>query len=230
MTTARPSGSRSVVGMDVAGVGVAAAFGGALIGVVTLQSLQTVRYRYAHEASAPLPAPPRWVIPAAAIAAALLAVRFGSDRPLVLLVVAPLVAAGPWLAAVDLDVHRLPNRVLGPLGAASVTTVVVAAVATDSLRPLLLGLIGAAVAGGGYLLMHLVGKGALGLGDVKLAAVMGIAVGALGLGVLWWALFLSSILCLAWVLAVRRGRPSGSRIPFGPWMLVGSLVAVLIFG
>lgn len=146
------------------------------------------------------------------------------------MLLSPLVMAGPWLAAVDLDVHRLPDRVLRPVGVASLLAVVVVSVAAHRGEVLMLATLGALLAGGGYLFFYLLGGCALGLGDVKLAGVIGLPVGAMGLGVLWWALMLSSLMCLMWFVAVRHREQRRARVAFGPWMLLGSLAAVTVFG
>ncbi|NNG40684.1 hypothetical protein HJ588_15570 [Flexivirga sp. ID2601S] len=215
--------------MDTAGFTVAAALVGALTGVLSVRNLRTLRYRYDHEAVLPQPSSAAWVLPTAVIAATALGLRLSPDRPWALLLLAPLAVTGPWLAAVDLDVHRLPDRVLGPVAVASLIAVVVVSATTHRLQVPVLGGVGLVLAGGCYLTLHLVGGGAVGLGDVKLAAVLGLALGAVGLGVLWWAMLLSSLLCLAWVAVTRRGKPSSTRIAFGPWMLLGSLIAVAVF-
>jgi leader peptidase (prepilin peptidase)/N-methyltransferase len=68
----------------------------------------------------------------------------------------------------------------------------------------------------------------LGLGDVKLAAVVGLVTGWLGWGIAVVAAFLGFLLGglagVALVLAGRAGRRTA--IPFGPFMLAGALVAV----
>lgn len=215
--------------MDTAGFTVAAALVGVAAGVLSVRNLRTLRYRYDYEAALPQPFSPAWVLPTAVIAAAALGLRLSPDRPWALLLLAPLAVTGPWLAAVDLDVHRLPDRVLGPVAVASLLTVVVVSAATHRFQVPVLGGVGLVLAGGCYFALHLVGGGAVGLGDVKLAAVLGLTLGAVGLGVLWWAMLLSSLLCLAWVAVTRRGKPSSTRIAFGPWMLLGSLIAVVVF-
>ncbi|MBB2892134.1 prepilin peptidase [Flexivirga oryzae] len=215
--------------MDTAGFTVAAALVGVTAGVLSVRNLRALRYRYDYEAVLPQPSSVAWVLPTAVIAAVALGLRLSPDRPWALLLLAPLAIAGPWLAAVDLDVHRLPDRVLGPVAVASLLAVVVVSAATHRFQVPVLGVVGLVLAGGCYFTLHVAGGGAVGLGDVKLAAVLGLALGAVGLGVLWWAMLLSSLLCLVWVAVTRRGKSSSTRIAFGPWMLLGSLIAVAVF-
>lgn len=152
------------------------------------------------------------------------------DDPWAVLVLLPLTAAGPWLAAVDLDVRRLPDRVLGPTAALSALAIAGTSLATRTTGLLVMAVLGTLLAGAGYLLLYLISAGELGLGDVKLAATIGLTAGTLGLGVLWWALLLPPLMCLMWFLIVRAGTAYGVRVAFGPWMLLGTLVAVVVFG
>lgn len=159
--------------MDTAGFTVAAALVGALTGVLSVRNLRALRYRYDNEAALPQPSSVAWVLPTAVIPAAALGLRLSPDRPWALLLLAPLAITGPWLAAVDLDVHRLPYRVLGPVAVASLLTVIVVSAVTHRLQVPVLGGVGLVLAGGCYFTLHLAGGGAVGLGDVKLAAILG---------------------------------------------------------
>ncbi|MDN5805258.1 MAG: A24 family peptidase [Microlunatus sp.] len=95
------------------------------------------------------------------------------------------VAAGPWLAAVDIEVRRLPDRVLLPV--AGVTLVaIVALAATDPpvlVRALACGFAGFAI----NFALHLASAGSIGFGDVKLAGVVGLVAGFHGLVTVWWS-------------------------------------------
>ncbi len=77
-------------------------------------------------------------------------------------------AALEWLAAVDLDVARLPDRILVP---ATIWTTLGVAVTMWITSPLAGAgaSLAAALCGGGFQILHLVGGGKLGFGDVKLA-------------------------------------------------------------
>lgn len=140
-----------------------------------------------------------------------------------------LAAAAVALAAIDLDVHRLPDRIVLPTGA----TGLVLLGTVDVLRGDLVSA-GVAAAGAGgaallYAVLWFVKPGGMGLGDVKLAAVLGLFLGQLGVaplvvgvaaGFLLGAVFGGALLVLR-----RATRSSG--IPFGPWMLAGAWVGAL---
>lgn len=140
-----------------------------------------------------------------------------------------LAASAVALAAVDLDVHRLPDRIVLPTGVAGAVLLGTA----DLLRGDLLAA-GTAAAGAGaavllYAVLWFVKPGGMGLGDVKLAAVLGLYLGQLGLAPLVVGIsagfVLGAVFGTALLLARRAGRSSG--IPFGPWMLAGAWVGVL---
>ena len=165
--------------------------------------------------------------------AAVLALIFGhfGDRPDVI-AFAFLGALGVVLAAIDISVQRLPDRLTLP-GFAVLTALlgVAAAIGRDP-GGLVRALLGSAAMAGTYLLLALVRPGQLGGGDIKLAGLAGLALGWLG----WPALVagtalgfaLSAVVSLA-LLAARRVTLH-SAISFGPFMLGGALLAVLALG
>ena len=86
---------------------------GVLIGFVVRWRLSALAYRHDPDIGQPHPGPRWWIPLATATASGLLAWRFGVDRWPLLLPTLPLAWLGPWLSAIDLDVRRLPNRLLG---------------------------------------------------------------------------------------------------------------------
>jgi leader peptidase (prepilin peptidase)/N-methyltransferase len=132
---------------------------------------------------------------------------------------AALAAVTPALVEVDSIQHRLPNRIVLPLYAACA----VAVVAQSSLVAIAAGL-GTA----GFLFLLSLGGG-MGMGDVKLGGVLGLAAGSLGLSAAILAPLAGFLLGGgAALVALRRGR--GAVIPFGPYLLGGFWVAVLLVG
>ena len=124
-------------------------------------------------------------------------------------------------AMIDLEHRIIPNRITA-LGA------VLALVLGTALDPA--GepgrLIAGAAAGGFLLLAVLAYPGGMGMGDVKLAAVMGLLLGSAVAPAILIAL-LSGVLVGAVVIA-RKGTAEGRKtaIPFGPFLALGALVAV----
>jgi leader peptidase (prepilin peptidase)/N-methyltransferase len=81
-----------------------------------------------------------------------------------------------------------------------------------------------------YLVLVLVKPGAMGWGDVKLSGVLGLYLGFLGWGALvvggFLAFFLGGVVGIALMLGGRARRKS--KIPFGPFMVAGALIAVFV--
>ena len=139
-----------------------------------------------------------------------------------------LAAVSVALALIDVDTHRLPNSIVLPSYLIGAVLLATAAVVGGDLPALLRAGIGLAALGGAYFLMALVYPGGMGLGDVKLAGVLGLYLGFLGWGQLavgaFGAFLIGGLFATALVLLRRANRKSG--IPFGPWMLVGAWVGI----
>ena len=125
------------------------------------------------------------------------------------------------VALIDLEHRIIPNRITAP-GA------ILALVIGLSLDP---GgeperLIAGASAGGFLLLAALAYPGGMGMGDVKLAGVMGLFLGRAVAPALLVAL-LAGVLAGAAVIA-RNGAREGRKtaVPFGPFLALGAVVAV----
>ncbi len=136
------------------------------------------------------------------------------------------------LALIDLDVHRLPDRIVLPSYAVGTALLALASwnpTGTADWSALLHGLIGGAAMFAVYFLILLVYPAGMGLGDVKLAGLLGVYLGWMGWGALavgWFAAFLLGGVFSIILLAVHRaGRKTA--IPFGPWMLAGAWVGLV---
>jgi leader peptidase (prepilin peptidase)/N-methyltransferase len=137
---------------------------------------------------------------------------------------------GVCLAAIDLAVQRLPDRLTLPAYPAVAGLLGLAAVAGHDLAALARSLLGGLVLIAAFSLLALARPGQLGGGDVKLAGLVGLALGWLG----WPALvagtalgFVLAALASLVLLATRR-ITLRSTVSFGPWMLAGALVAALL--
>ena len=91
------------------------------------------------------------------------------------------------LSAIDVREHRLPNRIVYPLTVAVAALLVVAAVGDDDGSALGRALLAGAVAVAAFAGLHLASPRSLGLGDVKLVGVLGMALGWLAWAALAWA-------------------------------------------
>src|SRR3954454_23481076 len=157
-------------------------------------------------------------VPAAAVAAIAL-VRLGANAHGFL--AAGVLAVLVVLAAIDLRSRLLPNRIVIP--ATGAVLVFQLAFGTGAAVECLVACIGA-----GMLLMvpGLLQPGAVGMGDVKLAGLLGATLGAQVLGALFIG-FLLSAPGAAYIL-LRHGRRGRHRsLPMGPFLALGAAVVLL---
>lgn len=141
-----------------------------------------------------------------------------------------LLAAGVALFAIDLEHRRLPFAITG-FAAVLVTLGLALDVVVSGAGPIAVALGSAAIWLGLYGGVWLVTTGrGMGLGDVALAPVLGLALGWLGWGASLVALlggFVVGALVGVILMSVRRaGRRS--QIPHGPAMLVGAAVGLFV--
>ncbi|MGO4296454.1 prepilin peptidase [Glutamicibacter sp. MCAF14] len=149
---------------------------------------------------------------------------------LVLLQLACFLGFGVLLAKQDMATHRLPNRLVASWLAASLAVIALLGILRSDLHGVLMGLLGLLLLGGGYLLLTLASGGAMGMGDVKLAGVLGLNLGYYSLPSLFFATLLAFVLATLWVIGgvVARKLTLKSAVPFGPFMLIGSFIALLM--
>lgn len=144
-----------------------------------------------------------------------------------------LVAIAVALTLIDLDTSRLPDAIVLPA-----YPVATALLALASWNPggqsdwgaLLRSLVGAAAMFVVYFVLVVVRPGGMGFGDAKLAGVLGLYLGWFGWGALaigWFSAFLlGGLFSVLLVVLGRAGRKSG--IPFGPWMIAGAAVGIVV--
>ena len=126
-------------------------------------------------------------------------------------------------ALIDLEHRIIPNRITA-LGAALALAIGLALDPAGEPERLIAG----AAAGGFLLLAALAYPGGMGMGDVKLAGMIGLFLGAAVAPALLTAL-LAGVLVGAVVIA-RRGARVGRKtaVPFGPFLALGALLAVFL--
>jgi len=158
---------------------------------------------------------------------AVLALRLGPDPALPAYLY--LAAVGLALALIDVEVRRLPDVLTLPSYAVVAGLLVLAAVLGSTSGDLRRALLGGAAVFAFYFVLCLAHPAGMGFGDVKLSGVLGLAMGWLGWGALAVGLFGGFLLGGLWGAAlIARGRGGRkSAVPFGPFMLLGALVAVL---
>jgi len=126
-------------------------------------------------------------------------------------------------ALIDLEYRIIPNRITA-LGALLALAIGLSLDPAGEPARLIAG----AAAGGLLLLAALAYPGGMGMGDVKLAGVMGLFLGAAVAPALLLAL-LSGVVLGAFVIA-RKGMRDGRKtaVPFGPFLALGALIAVFL--
>ncbi len=140
------------------------------------------------------------------------------DLVLGLLLVCVLVA----VALIDLDHRTIPNRITGPAALAALGL-------GAALRPAGVPeqLIAAAAAGGFLLVFALAYPRGMGMGDVKLAGVLGLFLGrSVGVAILV-AVLLATAVGVAVIARVGMSEGRKTAIPFGPFLAAGGLVGLL---
>jgi len=134
------------------------------------------------------------------------------------------------LFVIDIRVHRLPDVLTLPSYLVIGALLLVDTVTTGSWSALLRAGVGMVVLFGAYYVLAVVAAGALGFGDVKLAGLLGLLLGWSG----WYTLIAGGVLGFVYggvfslLLLVFRCADSKTRIPFGPFMVLGALTAVLL--
>ena len=140
-----------------------------------------------------------------------------------------LAAISVVLAVIDLDVRRLPDRIVLPAYLVGGGLLGAVDLLRGDLGAAGLAAAGAAISVAFYLALALAKPGGMGLGDVKLAGVLGLFLGQAGLPALLVGTFAAFFLggLFGAVLLITRRTTRSSAIPFGPWMLAGAWVGVL---
>jgi leader peptidase (prepilin peptidase) / N-methyltransferase len=134
-----------------------------------------------------------------------------------------LVTALVPITLIDLDHRIIPNRITGP--AAIAALIAIAALDADFLVEAAI----AAVAGGGFFFVAaiLYPRG-MGMGDVKLAGLLGLYLGRAVAPAILIALIAGVVLGAA--IIARKGAKEGRKtaVPFGPFLALGGMLAFFV--
>lgn len=211
------------------------AFAGAAVGAAVGVFARGVAFRHAVPHGAPLrvgsPSPGRrWPV-LESTSALVLALLLGSHPGhWSTLAFGFLGALGVVLAAVDIEVQRLPHRLTLPAVPVLVALLGMAAMADGSAEALWRALLGGVVLAGGFYVLAALQPGQLGGGDVVLAGLLGIALGWQGWPTLVAGIALAylSFTVTALLLLAARRVTLRSHLAFGPFLLTGALLAVVV--
>ncbi len=127
------------------------------------------------------------------------------------------------IAVIDLDLKRIPNALTGP---AALVAIALGALLDPGYLPE--QLIAGAAALTFFLLPALIHNKGMGMGDVKLAGVLGLYLGRAVAPALFFALILGVVVGVA--VIASQGVTQGRRvkIPFGPFMAAGAVLAFFV--
>lgn len=133
------------------------------------------------------------------------------------------------VSAIDLEHSIVPNRLVYPALAAAGPLLVAASAGDRSFGSLATSAIGGAAAFAFLLVVHLVQPAGMGFGDVRLAGVIGVYLGWLGLGQVALGLVagfaLAAVVGAGLLVVGTAGRRT--KVPFAPFMAAGAMVSFL---
>lgn len=134
-------------------------------------------------------------------------------------------------AAVDQKVNKIPNKFLVAALCVRVVLYIGEFINLGKYAAYILfdNLAGAFIIAGFFLLILLIFKNSIGMGDIKLFAVMGLYQGIWGaFNSIFFSLMASLIIAI--VLLIRKKKNRHDAIPFGPSILIGTVIAVCLAG
>jgi len=137
------------------------------------------------------------------------------------------------LSLIDLETKLLPNRIVYPAVVAGLVLLAIAtALGPGTVHAYVRGLEAMAASVAVFFVIALISPAGMGMGDVKLSALIGLFTGYLSWGRVFTAFFLSflvgAVVGVALMIAGRAGRKTA--IPFGPFMALGAILATLFGG
>jgi len=156
----------------------------------------------------------------------LLAQQFAHD--LTVLTFGVLVGAGMWLSLIDIDTHLLPRRIVYRTIAVAMPLLVLSAFFdnTGSVFGMFIGGLGMWCM---LRVLEVLSRGDLGGGDVGLGGLLGLYLGWLSYEAILVGLFVSFLVggLFAVALLISRKANRHTHFAFGPFLIVGTLIAVL---
>jgi leader peptidase (prepilin peptidase) / N-methyltransferase len=133
------------------------------------------------------------------------------------------------ISGIDLDHHIIPSRIIYPAAGASVVLLAVASGTDHNWHRFQDAVVGGALALAALFLVHVAAPRGMGFGDVRLAGLIGLNLGWLGLAhvavALFAGFFLGAVVGVGLMAAGVASRKS--RIPFGPFLAGGAVLGVL---
>ncbi|MFD5158374.1 prepilin peptidase [Streptomyces hawaiiensis] len=165
---------------------------------------------------------------ATALVCAVLAAATGTRPELgVWLLLAPV---GVLLTVVDFRVRRLPDPLTLPFAGAALALLGLTALVPEHAGEWTTALLGSLALGGGYFVLFLINPAGMGFGDVKLALGAGAVLGWYGWPTVMLGTFAGFLLGALYgtVLVITRRANRKTAIPFGPFLIAGAFLGLLV--
>jgi len=156
-----------------------------------------------------------------------------SERtPAVLPALLYLVAITIALSLIDIDVKRLPDAIVLPSYLVLLVLLGVASLVEGDWSPFARAAAGAGIGFGFYFLLAFIYPAGMGFGDVKLAGVLGMVLAWFGWAELVVGVFAGFLLggVIGILLIVSRRGNRKTMIPFGPYMMLGAWLSIVLGG
>lgn len=168
-----------------------------------------------------------WFEIACAAAFAVVAGRFGWAWALPAYLV--FTYAAVVLTFVDIRHHIIPNRIVYPTLFASLPILLIAAIADDSFDSLLRAVIGMLGASAFFYVVWWIYPRGMGFGDVRLALLIGLFCGWIGIGNVFLGVLFGLVLGAfsGLLFVVLRFIGMKDPIPYGPFLLAGAFISIL---
>ena len=201
-----------------------AALSGALVGLLLWSRLRTLVYRRPYDDVDQLDRRPshRWVLVLMPATWTWLTFTLSPSSWWAVLLWLPTSVAVTSASAVDLDVRRLPNRSLAAAGLWTAFVLVLEAATNDRTGPLVEAVVAAAACAAIFFVLHLASRDGLGLGDVKLVAILAAAsAGSAGWRTVVALTLLGCLVALIGMAATHR-----RDFAFGPCLAVAAVITV----
>jgi leader peptidase (prepilin peptidase) / N-methyltransferase len=134
------------------------------------------------------------------------------------------------LSWIDLRTKRLPRQIIYVTAEIGIPLLVLAAVVRHQPERIWMMLLGAGIALAFMLIVYVASRGGMGDGDVRLSPLLGAYLGWLNPGLVAVGLFLGflagAVVGVVMMAAGRAGRKTA--VPFGPFLALGTIVAIFI--
>ena len=156
------------------------------------------------------------------------AVALAYEDPWRAVLLAPFAGLMVAISVIDIRHRRIPNRLVYPAFVIAAAVIIIGGLAGGGLDALGAG-IGLFAYGAGLMIIALISPKGMGMGDVKLAGLIGLVLGSIGLDLVAVAAGMGILLGGAGaIVALLTGAGRKSAIPFGPFLAAGAVIAIFV--